>query len=79
MKLAFEIVAAENLANENDKSMAVTINDKQIAPCICAKARYALGLTAIRPTNSKFCSPEYWYRVVDYFGEDFMVAVRPLL
>ena len=46
----------------------ITIGEKQIAPCICAKARFALGITKIRPTNSKTCSEAYWNRLIDYFG-----------
>ncbi len=44
--------------------MPVIVDDKHIAPCICAKARFALGLTKVRPLNKKTCSDEYWYRIV---------------
>jgi len=49
--------------------MAIMVDDREIAPCICANARFALGIKKIPPTNTKACSSKYWYRTVDYFGK----------
>ena len=40
-------------------------NGKQIAPCIAAKARFALGITLRKPSNVKPCSENYWQRAID--------------
>jgi uncharacterized protein (DUF2344 family) len=39
-------------------------NNKQISPCIIAKARYILKLKDKEPVNRKTCSKEYWERVI---------------
>jgi len=49
--------------------MPVQIDNKQISPCICAKANFALGKTDRMPINNKTCRQEYWYMVVEYFGK----------
>jgi hypothetical protein len=41
---------------------------REVSPCICAKARFALGLSGYEPRNSKTCSKNYWAEVVTYFG-----------
>lgn len=38
---------------------------KQISPCIAAKARYALDPSRVRPINKKTCSLNYWNRVIE--------------
>jgi hypothetical protein len=40
-------------------------NGAQIAPCICSKARHALDLINIAPTNLKTCSFVYWVDACD--------------
>lgn len=48
--------------------MATIIRGKSIAPCIVAKARFALGITPNRPMNSKPCSVNYWHKVVKHIA-----------
>lgn len=48
--------------------MIVDQNEKQLAPCIVAKVRHALGLTGKQPTNNKRCSPQYWERTCRVVG-----------
>lgn len=40
-------------------------NQRQISPCIAAKARYALNLTTNMPDNKKICTYRYWQRVIE--------------
>lgn len=40
----------------------------QISPCIVAKAKFALNLTAKKPANTKICSSDYWCKVIDTFS-----------
>ena len=40
-------------------------NKKELSPCIVSKAKYALGLKSIKPTNNKTCSLEYWEKVIN--------------
>ena len=40
----------------------------QIAPCIAAKAKFALNLTKKKPSNSKTCSYDYWCSVIETFS-----------
>ena len=49
--------------------MSTTINNREVSPCICAKLKYALGITATKPSNSKTCSQQYWDEIVDYFDK----------
>jgi hypothetical protein len=48
--------------------MAFILNGREIAPCIVAKAKYALGVTTNKPANKKPCSQTYWNEVVLYIG-----------
>ena len=54
--------------------MAYKINEKQISPCITAKARYALGITTIKSSNKKTCSKDYWAVVVTALGKDHNIS-----
>jgi hypothetical protein len=38
---------------------------KQIAPCISSKAKYALNLKFTQPNNIKKCSKKYWIDVIE--------------
>lgn len=53
---------------------------KQLSPCICSKARYALRIKTEKPKNKKRCSRSYWERTVkaiakkhDYITEDQVI------
>ena len=46
----------------------ILINGKQMSPCICAKARFALTMTKVKPTNKKTCSIDYWMLIVNHSG-----------
>jgi hypothetical protein len=48
--------------------MAFLLNGREIAPCIVAKAKYALGIRVNQPENRKQCSDAYWAEVVTYLG-----------
>jgi hypothetical protein len=39
----------------------------QIAPCIAAKAKFALNLAKKKPSNTKKCSYDYWCKVIETF------------
>tara|TARA_R110002049_G_scaffold7526_1_gene43439 strand:- start:1265 stop:1477 length:213 start_codon:yes stop_codon:yes gene_type:complete len=41
---------------------------KELSPCICSKAKYALRLTK-EPRNNKQCTRRYWERVVGRISE----------
>jgi len=41
---------------------------KELSPCICSKAKYALGLKP-KPLNNKTCTRNYWERVVRIIAE----------
>ncbi len=43
-------------------------NGASVSPCIRAKVCYALGITDVKPINSKSCSKEYWEDIVDIVG-----------
>ncbi len=40
----------------------------QIAPCISAKAKFALNITKKKPSNTKTCSYDYWCNVIVTFS-----------
>ena len=40
----------------------------QISPCIAAKAKFALNLTKLKPSNTKTCSYDYWCKVIETFS-----------
>jgi hypothetical protein len=40
----------------------------QISPCIAAKAKFALNLTKKKPSNTKTCSIDYWFKVIETFA-----------
>jgi hypothetical protein len=40
----------------------------QIAPCIAAKAKFALKITKKKPTSIKTCSYNYWCKVIETFS-----------
>ncbi len=40
----------------------------ELSPCICAKAKYALGLKA-KCYNNATCSQKYWNKTVDFIGK----------
>lgn len=40
----------------------------QLSPCICAKAKYALGLKA-KYDNDATCSQKYWNKTVEFIGK----------
>lgn len=44
-------------------------SDKQIAPCVISKARFALGAKTNKPTNQKRCSKIYWDNAIDTLCE----------
>jgi hypothetical protein len=48
----------------------ITIKDKQIAPCIISKARYALKISINKPINKKGCKKAYWIKVVDHLAPE---------
>lgn len=48
--------------------MATIINGVEKSPCICSKAKFALGIENRHIKNKKKCSTEYWNEVVDYFA-----------
>lgn len=39
-------------------------NGTEFSPCIISKVRFELGITKIRPNNSKECSDDYWNEAV---------------
>jgi len=45
-------------------------SEKQIAPCIISKARFALGAKTTKSTNQKRCSQHYWNKVIDTLCEN---------
>ncbi len=49
--------------------MAIYDKDgKQLSPCICSWARFALDYKSSKPKNSKRCSSEYWDKTIDKVG-----------
>lgn len=42
----------------------VDSNGKQLSPCICSKAKYALQLKSTAPNNETHCAPKYWEKVI---------------
>ena len=40
----------------------------QISPCVAAKAKFALDLTKKKPSNTKTCSYDYWFKVIETFA-----------
>lgn len=49
--------------------MATIINGVEKSPCICSKAKFALGISNQHGYNKKKCSTHYWNEVVDYFAK----------
>lgn len=49
-------------------------NQKELSPCIVSKAKYALGLKSIKPTNNKICSLEYWERVINTLAKSNLLT-----
>jgi hypothetical protein len=49
--------------------MATIINGVEKSPCICSKAKYALGISNKHISNKKKCSTQYWNEVIDYFAK----------
>lgn len=51
--------------------MKFSDSQKEIAPCIVSKVRYALKIKSEKPNNKKPCSQEYWKRTVFEVAEKF--------
>lgn len=49
--------------------MPIYYKGKQLSPCICSKAKYALGLKSNKPKHMTTCSQEYWDLVIDILGK----------
>lgn len=46
-----------------------TINNKQLMPCIIAKAKMALELPTSSNGNKKNCSDKYWLKAVNHIAK----------
>ncbi|MBO9595007.1 MAG: hypothetical protein J7599_19035 [Niabella sp.] len=53
-------------------------NKKELSPCIVSKAKYALGLKSIKPTNNKTCSLEYWEKVVAILSKTYPLKKKQI-
>ena len=40
----------------------------QMSPCIAAKVKFALNLTKKKTSNTKTCSYDYWFKVIETFA-----------
>lgn len=56
--------------------MATIINGVEKSPCICSKAKYALGIENKHVMNKKKCSAQYWNEVVDYFAKEHRIPTE---
>lgn len=54
----------------------VYIRGLEKSPCICSKAKYALGLKKVKPVNARTCSTEYWVEVITAFGKYYKVPTE---
>lgn len=53
--------------------MKFSDSQKEIAPCIVSKAKYALKLKTEKPFNKKSCSENYWKRTVFEVSRKFEI------
>lgn len=53
--------------------MATIINGFEKSPCICAKAKYALGIENRHIKNKKKCSDQYWSEVIKYYAKVYKI------
>lgn len=54
-------------------------NKKELSPCIISKAKYALGLKPIKPTNNKTCSLEYWQKVIAILSKTYALKKKQIV
>lgn len=45
------------------------INNRQIAPCIIAKAKIALKISNKPKNNIKTCSDDYWFKTIQHIAK----------
>ncbi|HWZ02820.1 MAG TPA: hypothetical protein VNX40_04360 [Mucilaginibacter sp.] len=47
---------------------------KVISPCICSKAKHALGLKKVMPENDKYCTWGYWEDTCRALGSEYNLS-----
>jgi hypothetical protein len=52
------------------------LNMHQLSPCICSKAKLALGIENYYQGNKKTCTDSYWRKVVIHLGNKYGVSQK---
>lgn len=56
--------------------MIIDKNGKQLSPCICSHARYALRLKVTPSKSRKKCTMEYWGKTLEIIAEQLPKKAR---